>query len=229
MKKGLRKLLLIYNFWEGIMDKSTVDYTLYLVTDRDVLKGKDLEKAVEEAILGGTTLIQIREKNESSLEFYNIALGVKKITDKYNVPLIINDRIDIALAVDAAGVHIGQSDLNCAVVRRILPKDKIVGVSAHTLQESIQAERDGADYIGCGAMFSTSTKKDATSVRFDTLKEIKTKINIPVVAIGGIGKNNISEFKGIGIDGIAVVSAILGNEDIKSSTKELKEKFENLE
>jgi len=210
------------------MEKKKIDYTLYLVTDRDVLKGRNLEKAVEDAILGGTTLIQLREKNATSLEFYNIAMNIKKITDKYNVPLIINDRIDIALAVDAAGVHIGQSDLNCAVVRRILPKDKIIGVSAHNLEEGIQAERDGADYLGCGAMFNTSTKKDATLVSIDTLKEIKRKINIPVVAIGGIDINNISEFEGTYIDGISVVSAILGKENIKTSAKELIEKFENL-
>lgn len=210
------------------MEKNKVDYSIYLVTDRDILKGRNLEDAVEEAILGGTTLIQLREKDSSSLEFYNIAMNVKKITDKYNVPLIINDRIDIALAVNAAGVHIGQSDLNCAIVRRILPKDKIVGVSTHNLQESLQAERDGADYIGCGAMFSTSTKKDASAVGFDTLKEIVSRINIPVVAIGGINHNNLSEFKGIGIDGVAIVSAIIGNENIKASAEELGNKFREL-
>ena len=210
------------------MGKRKIDYTLYLVTDRDVLKGRNLEKAVEDAILGGTTLIQLREKNATSLEFYNIATNIKKITDKYSVPLIINDRIDIALAVDAAGVHIGQSDLNCAVVRRILPKDKIIGVSAHNLEEGIQAQKDGADYLGCGAMFNTSTKKDASLVDIDTLKEIKRKINIPVVAIGGIDINNVSEFEGTYIDGISVVSAILGKENSKISAKELKEKFENL-
>lgn len=210
------------------MEENKVDYSIYLVTDRDVLKGKNLNEAVEQAIHGGATLIQLREKHSSSLEFYNIAMDIKKITDKYNVPLIINDRVDIALAVNAAGVHIGQSDLDCTVVKRMLPKGKIIGVSTHNVEESLQAEKDGADYVGCGAMFSTSTKKDASGVTFDTLKEITSKISIPVVAIGGINHKNISKFKDTGIEGVAIVSAIIGSESIKTSTEELVNKFREL-
>ena len=207
------------------MEKLIVDYTLYLVTDRGILKDKSIEQSVEEAIIGGTTLVQLREKVSSSLEFYNIARSVKSITDKYGIPLIINDRVDIALAVDAAGVHVGQSDLACSKVRELLPKGKIVGVSAHSLEEGIQAEKDGADYIGCGAIFNTSTKKDANDVTLDTLKEIKQKINIPVVAIGGINQNNLHIIKGTGIDGIAVISSILSKKNIEQAARNLKEQF----
>lgn len=205
-----------------------IDYSLYLVTDRDLLKGKSLVEAIEEAILGGTTLVQLREKNVSSLEFYNVAKEVKKVTDKYNVPLIINDRLDIALAIDADGVHIGQSDLPCKVARSILPEGKIIGVSAHNLEEGLKAQADGADYIGCGAMFSTSTKKDTTNVTFERLKEIKENLNIPVVAIGGINENNIDKLSGSGIDGVAIVSAIIAKENVKEASRVLKEKFKKL-
>lgn len=206
------------------MINKKVDYTLYLVTDREMLNGKKIEEAVEEAIKGGVTLVQLREKVSSSLEFYNIAKSVKQITDRYKIPLIINDRVDIALAVDAAGVHVGQSDLGCKVVRKLLPEGKILGVSAHTIEEAIKAQEDGADYIGCGAIFSTSTKKDANDVSIDSLRKIKNKISIPVVAIGGINKDNISELKNTEIDGIAVISAILASNNIFEATKIVKEK-----
>jgi len=199
-----------------------IDYKLYLVTDRDVLKGRDLGKAVEDSILGGATIVQLREKDVTSREFYAIAAKIKAITDKYNVPLIINDRLDIALAVGAFGVHIGQSDMPCIIARQVLGKDKIIGVSVHTLEEALEAEKDGADYLGCGAVFSTSTKKDATNVSYDQLKEIKAKVKIPVVAIGGINEKNLSQLKGTNIDGVAIVSAILGEENIKEATENLK-------
>lgn len=199
--------------------KNSINYSLYLVTDRDVLKGRDLCKSVEEAILGGVTLVQLREKNISTLEFYNIAISLKKITDKYNIPLIINDRLDIALAVDAAGVHIGQSDIPGEIARKLLGKDKILGISASTLNEAIKAQMDGADYIGVGAIFQTSTKNDADSVSINDLKVIKEKVSIPVVAIGGINKENIKLLKDTNINGVAVVSAILGKENIKEEAK----------
>ena len=141
--------------------KVKIDYSIYLVTDRDLMSTETLEEAVEQAIIGGCTLVQLREKDCSSLDFYNTAVKVKEITDKYNVQLLINDRLDIALAVDAAGVHVGQSDLPVSVVRKIIGEDKIIGISAGTLEEALKGQRDGADYLGVGAMYATGTKKDA--------------------------------------------------------------------
>lgn len=155
--------------------KNKIDYTLYLCTDRDLMSSATIEENVELAIKGGCTVIQLREKNCSSKEFYDLAVSVKKITDKYNVPLIINDRVDIAMAVDAAGVHIGQSDLPADVVRRIIGDDKIIGVSTAKLDEALKAVKDGADYLGVGAMYSTDTKTDARPVTMEELKEIRKK------------------------------------------------------
>lgn len=199
-----------------------VDYNLYLVTDRDILKGRELTEVIEKAIQGGATLVQLREKCVSSLEFYEIALKVKKITDKYKVPLIINDRLDIVLAVDAEGLHVGQSDFSCTLARRLLGKNKIIGVSTSTLEEAKKAEKDGADYIGVGAVFPTDTKLDAHAVSINSLKEIKGKVNIPVVAIGGINENNYEKLKDANIDGLAIISAILGKEDIKQAAEVFK-------
>ena len=205
--------------------KPEIDYSIYLVTDRDLMSTETLEEAVEEAIKGGCTLIQLREKECSSLDFYNTAVNVKKITDKYNVPLLINDRLDIALAVDAAGVHVGQSDLPCSVVRKIIGEDKIIGVSAGNLKDALRAQEDGADYLGVGAMYATGTKKDAKPTSMDELKKIRENVSIPIVVIGGINKDRISDFKGTGIDGLAIVSAIIAHKDICNSTKEIKEIF----
>lgn len=199
--------------------KSNIDYSLYLVTDRDVLNGRDLDKAVEDSILGGVTLVQLREKEVSSLDFYNIALNIKKVTDKYNIPLIINDRLDVALAVDAAGVHLGQSDFPCSVARKLIGKDKILGISAATLPEAVQAQEDGADYVGVGSIFPTNTKLDARSVNIETLKNIKLNLNIPIVAIGGINENNFMLLKDTNVDGLAIISAILGKSDIKAAAE----------
>ena len=207
---------------------NNVDYSVYLVTDRDLLKGRKLTEVIEEAILGGTSIVQLREKCASSLEFYEIAKEVKKVTDKYNVPLIINDRIDIALAIDASGVHLGQSDIPCSIARKILPKGKIIGVSAHNLKEAEKALKDGADYLGCGAVFNTSTKKDVTTLSYEGLKEITDNINIPIVAIGGINENNIITLKGSGINGVAVVSSIIGKENVKGASEKLKELVKKL-
>lgn len=202
--------------------KNNIDLSLYLVTDRKCLKNKDLNSAIEEAILGGVTLVQLREKNSDSLELFNIAKEVKKITDKHNIPLIIDDRIDIAMAVDATGVHLGQEDIPCNVARKILGSDKIIGVSAHNIKEALKAQSDGADYLGCGSVFNTSTKNNVTSLKIQELREIKEKVNIPVVAIGGINEKNVLELRGTGIDGIAIVSAILGKDNIKKAAEELK-------
>ena len=199
--------------------KYKINYSLYLVTDRDVLKGKDLILSVEAAILGGVTLIQLREKDISSLEFYNIAVKVKELTDKYSIPLIINDRVDVAIAIDAAGVHLGQSDFPCDVARRIMGTNKIVGISTGTLAEAILAEKQGADYVGVGAVFPTGTKLDAEVVSINVLKDIKQAIKIPVVAIGGINEKNYNLLKNTGIDGIAIISAILGKDNIKEAAE----------
>lgn len=201
--------------------KNKVNYKLYLVTDRDLLKNTDICTAVEQAIQGGVTLVQLREKELSSMEFYNTALKVKKVTDKYNIPLIINDRLDIALAVDAAGVHVGQSDIPAAIARKLIGSGKILGVSTATVEESIEAEKNGADYVGVGAVFPTSTKLDARAVTVEMLKSIKESIKIPVVAIGGISENNVQSLRAADIDGVAVVSAILGKQDIKEASENL--------
>lgn len=199
---------------------NNIDLSLYLVTD----KSEDVEKflnTIEEAIKGGTTVVQIREKTADTLDFYNLALKVKEITTKYNVPLIINDRVDVALAIDADGVHVGQSDMPCDVTRRLIGENKILGVSAATIEEAQKAQKDGADYIGTGAVFPTQTKDDAPSVTKQELKEIADSIDIPVVAIGGITLENAHELVDTGISGLSVVSAIMSSDNPKKSSEEL--------
>ena len=207
------------------MKKNEIDYTLYLCTNRGLMSTDTLEEAVEQAVQGGCTVVQLREKDCTSLEFYETARSIRKITDRYKVPLIINDRVDIALAVDADGVHVGQSDLPASVVRRILGPDKIIGVSAGTLAEALQAEAEGADYLGVGAMYATSTKEDADVTTIEELKEIRKAVGIPIVVIGGINKNTLENFKGYGIDGLAVVSAVIAADDIKAAAGELVSMF----
>ncbi|MFL0167463.1 thiamine phosphate synthase [Candidatus Clostridium helianthi] len=205
--------------------KPKIDYSIYLVTDRDLMSTETLEEAVEKAIIGGCTLIQLREKDCSSLDFYNTAVRVKEITDKHNIPLIINDRVDIALAVDAAGVHVGQSDIPAAIVRKVIGDDKILGVSTRSVNEALEAEKNGADYLGVGAMYSTGTKKDADSTSMDELRKIRENVSIPIVVIGGINKDRVKDFEGIGIDGLAIVSAIIAKKDITAAARELKNEF----
>ena len=211
------------------MMHNRADYRLYLVTDRNCLQQQTLEQAVEQAILGGVTLVQLREKAIASKAFYERALRIKAICHHYNVPLLINDRVDIALAVEADGVHIGQSDLPCRVVRQILGKDKIIGVSARTAQQAIQAQADGADYLGVGAMFATSTKADAQTVTIASLTQIRQAVTLPIVAIGGINHTTLPALQqalqaaDTSIDGVAVVSAILGQKDVKLASEKLKE------
>lgn len=201
------------------------DYTLYLVTDRQLMSCDSLTEAVEQAILGGCTMIQLREKELSSLEFYNQAVAVKQVTDKYHIPLIINDRIDIAMAVQATGVHIGQHDLPAAAVRKVIGENMLLGVSASSIAEAIQAQQDGADYLGVGAMFPTGTKTDADSVSMEELQKIRAAVSLLIVVIGGINKGNAGRFKPMGIDGLAVVSAIIAQSDIKAAAAELKDLF----
>ena len=201
------------------------DYTLYLVTDRQLMSCDSLTEAVEQAILGGCTMIQLREKELPSLEFYNQAVAVKQVTEKYHIPLIINDRIDIAMAVQATGVHIGQHDLPAAAVRKVIGENMLLGVSASSIAEAIQAQQDGADYLGVGAMFPTGTKTDADSVSMEELQKIRAAVSLPIVVIGGINKGNAGRFKPMGIDGLAVVSAIIAQSDIKAAAAELKDLF----
>lgn len=205
------------------MKKQEIDYTLYLCTDRDLMSTDTIEEAVEQAVKGGCTVVQLREKDCSSLEFYETALRVKKITDQYKIPLIINDRVDIALAVNADGVHVGQDDLPAASVRRILGGDKVIGVSAGSVREAVKAREDGADYLGVGAMHATSTKTDADVTTVEELKKIREMVDLPIVAIGGMNKQTLPELKGTGVDGIAVVSAVIAADDIERAARELSE------
>lgn len=205
--------------------KNNIDYTLYLVTDRELMSTETLEEAVEDAIKGGCTLVQLREKTASSLEFYENALKVKAVTDKYNIPLIINDRVDIALAIDADGIHVGQEDLPAQTVRRIIGEGKILGVSANSVESAIKAQKDGADYIGVGAVYSTNTKTDAGVITRERLLAVRQAVTVPIVAIGGINLQNAALLKDTGINGIAVVSAIIAQEDIEAAAKGIKSEF----
>ncbi len=194
---------------------------LYAVTDRTWLNGRSLTEQAEQAIKAGATLIQLREKDLSFDEFVEEAKKMKEVTDRYHIPFIINDNINVALAVGADGVHVGQSDMAAGDVRTLLGGDKILGVSAQTVEQAIRAEKNGADYLGVGAVFSTSTKHDAQDVSFQTLKEICAAVSIPVVAIGGIHEKNILRLRGSGVDGVAVISAIFAKPDIYAAAKEL--------
>ena len=205
------------------MKKEDIDYSVYLVTDRRNKTDEEFLNIIEEAIKGGTTVVQLREKTASTKEFYDLALRVKEITSRYGVPLLINDRIDIALAIDSEGVHIGQDDMPADIAREIIGEDKILGVSASTVEEAKKAENDSADYIGSGAVFPTATKDDADSVSKEELKEIVDSIDIPVVAIGGITIENAHTLKASGIAGFSVVSAIMSAEDPKEASEKLKE------
>lgn len=199
-----------------------VDYTLYLVTDRNQPAPGTFEKVVEEAVRGGVTLVQLREKSGDTGLLYERARQLKEVTDTLHVPLIIDDRIDIMMAVDVDGVHVGQSDMPASVARKMIGSDKILGVSAGTLEEAVKAEKDGADYLGVGAMFPTATKTDADITSMETLKEILKTVHIPVVVIGGINQKTIPQFKGLDIAGYAIVSAIMASRQPKEAAAELK-------
>ena len=201
---------------------------LYLVTDSEILKGRDFYKCIEDAIKAGVTMVQLREKNADGKEFLEKAIKLRQITKKYNVTFVINDRVDIAMIADADGVHVGQSDIDAMSIRKLIGEDKIIGVSARNVEEAKIAKENGADYLGIGAMFSTSTKDDAKEVTYETLKEICEAVSIPVVAIGGITHDNIKELTGSKIDGIAVISAIYGANNIKNAASGLKEEISKI-
>jgi len=194
---------------------------LYVVTDRTWLGKNHLNEQVEETIKGGATFIQLREKELDYDAFVEEALKIKEVTDKFGVPFVINDNVQVALEVDADGVHVGQSDASVGEARKLIGQDKILGVSVQTVEDALLAEKNGADYIGVGAVFNTSTKLDANTISFDTLKAICRAVSIPIVAIGGISEGNVLELKGSGVDGIAVISAIFAKPDILEETQTL--------
>lgn len=197
------------------------NYALYLVADSGLCPRDQLEKVTEQAILGGVTMVQLREKDGCGRAFYETALRLRELTRRYDVPLIINDRLDIALAVDADGLHIGQSDLPAAVARRLLGNGKLLGVSAQTVAQAEQAVADGADYLGIGAIFPTDTKKESEAMGVNELRRIRAAIDIPLVAIGGLNAQTLPLLQGTQIDGVAVVSAIVSAQDPKAAAQRL--------
>lgn len=202
--------------------KPIINYTLYLVTDRDLMSTETLEQAVEDACKGGVTLVQLREKHASRLEFVDLAYRVKRICDKYGVPLIINDEPEIAVEIGAAGVHVGQEDLEASRVREIVGPDAIVGVSAATVAEAQAAQQAGADYLGVGGIASTATKPEAGVLTIEELREIVESVDIPVVAIGGVNARTIPGLLGMGLAGYSIVSAIIAADDIEAASRELR-------
>lgn len=198
---------------------------LYGVTDRSWLGARTLYEQVEDAIKGGATIIQLREKKMPEEEFLQEARELKILCNAYKIPFIINDNISVALAMDADGVHLGQGDMELKQAREILGPDKIIGVSAHNVEEAVQAEKNGADYLGAGAVFSTASKADVTSLSMETLKEICEAVSIPVVAIGGISEENMDQLKGTGISGVAVISALFAQADVCQAATRLCEKL----
>lgn len=194
---------------------------LYAVTDRSWVGEMTFCEQVKASLDGGITLLQLREKGMAYDEFLREAKDVKTLADSYHVPFIINDNVEIALEADADGVHVGQSDMEAGRVRQKLGPDKILGVSARTVEQALQAEKMGADYLGVGAVFATSTKEDADVISRDTLKEICQAVSIPVVAIGGIRRDNMMQLTGSGAAGVSVISGIYGQPDIRKACEEL--------
>ncbi len=202
------------------MKKSQIDLSLYLVTEESIAI-EELTRIIAESVSGGVSIVQLREKNNSSLSFYKKAAALKQLLNELSIPLVINDRVDIALAIGADGIHIGQDDLPLPVVKKMVPEDMIVGVSVSTLEEALEAERNGADYIGVGSVFPTKTKKDATLMALEDLGEICRSVSIPAVAIGGITADNMSALSDSGLSGTAVVSAIMNADNPKAASESL--------
>lgn len=205
--------------------KPDMDYTLYLCTDRRIMTTETIEESVELAIKGGVTVVQLREKECTSREFYRLAKLVKAITDAYEIPLIINDRVDIAMVVDADGVHLGQNDMPVEAARNLLGSDKVIGATANTVERAERAWQAGADYLGAGDVFGTTTKSDTSHITLEELKEIRASVEIPVVAIGGINEENISLLRDTGVDGAAVISAVVGQKNITAAAERLISNF----
>ena len=202
------------------------DMLLYAVTDRSWLNGETLYAQVEKALKGGVTFVQLREKALDEQAFLEEAKEIQKLCEQYHVPFVINDNVEIAAQIGADGVHVGQSDMEAGDVREKLGPDRIIGVSAQTVEQAVRAQERGADYLGVGAVFPTGSKADAVEVSHETVRAITEAVDIPVIAIGGITKDNVSELSGTGICGIAVISAIFAQEDIEGAARVLKERTE---
>jgi thiamine-phosphate pyrophosphorylase len=208
------------------LDKKSL--RLYAVTDRTWVGKQTLAQQIEETLKAGTSFLQLREKELSEEEFLEEAIKIKKIAKTYHIPFVINDNVEIALKCNADGVHVGQNDMRTNEVRNVLGDDKIIGVSVQTVEQAKIAQSQGADYLGVGAVFNTSTKKDVAEVSYDTLKDICRAVTIPVIAIGGISINNIQKLKGSGIEGVAVVSAIFASDNITENTLKLLEEIKDI-
>ena len=204
------------------------DFLLYAVTDRSWLNGETLYSQVEKALEGGATIVQLREKHLDHEAILQQEKEIKELCAKYQVPFVLDDDVELALEVGADGVHVGQSDMEAGDVRAKLGEDKIVGVSAQTVEQALLAQERGADYLGVGAVFPTSSKDDAVEVDHEMVKAICEAVDIPVIAIGGITKDNVQELSGCGLCGIAVISAIFAKPDIKKATEELKAATEKM-
>ena len=199
-----------------------IDYSLYLCTDSGINRNYDIQECVRQAIHGGVTIVQVREKNKTTEEMYLIANKIKKVTDAFSIPLIINDNVDVALKINADGIHIGQDDISCLEARKALGEDKIIGVTVTTLEQAKRAIEQGATYLGVGAIYKSTTKKDAKIVSHDEFLKILNYCKIPIVVIGGINENTISNFKNYNISGYAMIRPILENENITESSRKLK-------
>ena len=210
------------------MNVDKKDLLLYAVTDRHWLNGRTLYSVVKESLDGGVTFLQLREKELDEVHFLEEAKELQQLCREYQVPFIVNDNVDIAIAMDADGVHVGQSDMEAGDVRAKLGSDKIIGVSAQTVEQALLAEKHGADYLGVGAVFPTGSKDDADDVSYETLKAICEAVSIPVIAIGGITQENVKELAGSGICGIAVISAIYAQKDIRKASEDLKKETQRM-
>ena len=204
------------------------DLLVYAVTDRYWLNGRSLKEVVKESLDGGVSFIQLREKTLDEETFFQEAVELQKMCKEYHVPFIVNDNVEIALKMNADGVHVGQSDMEAGCVREKLGPDKILGVSAQTVEQALIAQEKGADYLGVGAVFPTGSKDDAEDVSYETLKAICEAVSIPVVAIGGITKDNVCKLKESGICGVAVISAIYAQKNIRKAAHDLREEMEKV-
>ena len=207
-------------------DKKTM--LLYAVTDRAWLKDQTLYEQVESALKGGVTCVQLREKELSDEDFLSEALEIGALCKRYNVPFFINDNVEVAIKCKADGIHVGQDDMSAEDVRKLVGNDMMLGVSVHTVEEALDAVKAGADCLGVGAMYSTATKEDADVVSMEALRDICAAVDVPVVAIGGLGKHNIMKLAGTGVDGVALVSAIFSADDIESECRELRRLSEEM-
>ena len=210
------------------MNVDKKDLLLYAVTDRHWLNGRTLYSVVKESLDGGVTFLQLREKELDEVHFLEEAKELQQLCREYQVPFIVNDNVDIAISMNADGVHVGQSDMEAGDVRVKLGPDKIIGVSAQTVEQAVLADKHGADYLGVGAVFPTGSKDDADDVSYETLKAICEAVSIPVIAIGGITQENVKELAGSGICGIAVISAIYAQQDIRKASEDLKKETQRM-